>query len=1008
MARGEVASPPSAARVIRAKVRPPATEWVERPRPESLLRAALESRRVVVVSAAAGAGKTTLVTAVARRLDRPVAWLTLDWTDRAPGRLVTYLEAALAAVAPRARGVVRDALAARIPHPEAAGLLVEAVAGERLVLVLDELERLGAERQAWDVIEALLRHAPSDSRCVLCSRRPVPTPVLPRRPDAVAHLGDDALALTVEEAAGLLERLGRPAVDPAAAVQVTGGWMTGVLFEAWRFGDEAGGEGRGDPLYDYLSAHILDGLPDQEREFLIATSVLAEITRARAGALGLPDAGRRMASLRNTHLPAIWKDGGRTLRCHPRFREYLQSRLESWEAERLRALHVAHGHLLAAEGHEEEATAVLLGAGAPAEALEPAAGAIFDVINRLDFALAQRWLDALAEVEPEGMSPFVLARLALAVATEKHRLGVELADRIAARGELAEVAGSSSVAAWMVGWCYLMVGRHDDMRAVWALAPQDADYEWLRTCAAIFGTDTPPGLPELTGGPFDSLVLPAIYGYGRLHTALEVSGARGWVHAHAQPWLVDALADAGRLQEAVDLVDEVRARGRQTAVLEAVVTPHVLTDAGRREEALEALARGRRLARAGPSLLWELLAGVEEARLRLRLDRDPVAALAALDPVDRHPMTHRTGFLGPIVDCWYGFALLLEGRDADAVQRLRRAVALLRRRGRWLEMPGAAVYLAEAEWRMGDEDAADTAADLALEAARVQGSNHLLLLALSDFPAVLSRRLDAEPAADSPWHELGRALHAQGLGFDAPVRASVQLLEFGRCSILVEGEEVRPRLAKTYELLAYLLTRPSHRAARHELLEALFKARADESSRAYLRQAVRWLRTILPPGGLVCEGTTVALSDQLAAVSESVQLERALAEAARLRGGERLAATLAALEVLDRGPYLPGISSHWVEERSESLRELTTDARYEAAELAFAAGRLHEAELLTDAVLEAEPFHEPAWRLTMRLASARGDDQAVLRSYQRCDRILAQVGAEPSPTTRQLVNQLRR
>ena len=32
--------------------------------------------------------------------------------------------------------------------------------GERLVLVLDELERLRDEPEAWAVIEALLRHAP--------------------------------------------------------------------------------------------------------------------------------------------------------------------------------------------------------------------------------------------------------------------------------------------------------------------------------------------------------------------------------------------------------------------------------------------------------------------------------------------------------------------------------------------------------------------------------------------------------------------------------------------------------------------------------------------------------------------------------------------------------------------------------------------------------------------------------------------------------------------------------
>jgi hypothetical protein len=44
----------------------------------------------------------------------------------------------------------------------------------------------------------------------------------------------------------------------------------------------------------------------------------------------------------------------------------------------------------------------------------------------------------------------------------------------------------------------------------------------------------------------------------------------------------------------------------------------------------------------------------------------------------------------------------------------------------------------------------------------------------------------------------------------------------------------------------------------------------------------------------------------------------------------------------------------------------------------------------------------------MRVASARGDDHGVLRSYQRCNQVLANVGAEPSATTRQLVDQLRR
>lgn len=331
----------------------------------------------------------------------------------------------------------------------------------------------------------------------------------------------------------------------------------------------------------------------------------------------------------------------------------------------------------------------------------------------------------------------------------------------------------------------------------------------------------------------------------------------------------------------------------------------------------------------------------------------------------------------------------------------------MRRSERMHELPTAGVYLAEAEWRTGDEHAADRAADIALEAARRQGSNHMLLQALADFPAVVSRRLDAEPAADSPWHELGRALITQGITVASPVEAAIRLLEFGRCGLVVNGQEVRPRIAKSSELLAYLAAaRPPLQAERDELLDALFEARADHSARAYLRQAVRWLRHVLPEGSVTVERGQVRITGEIA--TESVTFEAAIAEAARLRGAARLAATLAALEPFDRGEFLPGVSSHWVEERRRSLTELATDARYEAAELAFADGQLELARTLVDHVLRVDRHRETAWRLTMRLLSALGDEDGVIRAYQQCERALAEIGAVAGPTTRQLLDRLRR
>ncbi|MEU6182193.1 hypothetical protein [Streptomyces coeruleorubidus] len=110
------------------------------------------------------------------------------------------------------------------------------------------------------------------------------------------------------------------------------------------------------------------------------------------------------------------------------------------------------------------------------------------------------------------------------------------------------------------------------------------------------------------------------------------------------------------------------------------------------------------------------------------------------------------------------------GADADALDCLREAVSLLRAGGLLLELPVAAVLLTEAEWRAGHEDEADRAANLALEVSGRQGSHHVLLKALSEFPAVASRRIHAVAGTDTPWHTVGRALAAQGANIQVTER----------------------------------------------------------------------------------------------------------------------------------------------------------------------------------------------------------------------------------------------
>ena len=995
--------------IIRTKVSVPALpkEFVERTRVDDVLAALLRARRITVLSATAGAGKTTAVVSTLRSSEDRVAWLTVDRTDVAPGRLVTYLEAALGL-----GGVATTALAAGIPHAEAAGLLAEAVAGKPTILVIDELERLEESAEAWAVIEAIVRYAPPALRLVLLSRRDIPTGLcrLPTGPE-VAVLGERDLAFTAGEATDALARLGKADVDAAAAVEATGGWVTGVLFEAWRSDEHvAGAGGEADPLNGYLSSHILGKLSQPERDFLIATSPLAEVDAASAAALGLPSPAARLSSLRAAHIPVSWSADGRVMRTHSRFREYLLEQLERLPDDERRALRIAHGALLTELGLDEDACEAYLQAGAIDAAREAGERAILGLIERLDLTVAERWLEQLAGGRV-GASPLATAELMVALLKDDIRRGIRIADQLHELGERARLASESDVAAGLMAWCYLHAGRIGEVDAVLRAAVPGPITDIVRfaTGAVI---DLPDGLepvaPTPTGGALDALISAAKYFFGNLDGLVQEPPSP-WADRVVSPWRIGALRATGQTETALELYRDAIARKTALPGLVLWIGPELLIDAGRREEAVAAIAEGRQLARASGSLALVGHSHLVEAQLALTIDHDPAAARRALDSAECQRAIDAFRFIAEVADSRYGHAYLLDGDDQRAGEHLRRAVAGMRHGKRYLELPTAAIHLAEAEWRAGDEEAADAAADLAVEASRQQGSNHLMLRALSDFPAVLSRRLDAEVGTDSPWNNIGRALLSQGGAIAASLGAAVELSEFGSARIIVDGVEVRPKIAKCYALLAYLGANGGGPVRRDTLFDALFDGRNDDSARAYLRQTIRYLRACLPDGaGLDVNDSAVALGASLRLTTESVRFEARLVEAARLQNEARREAVLEALEVFEGGEYLPRINAPWVDDRRSHLEQLATDARFDAADLAFALGALDQARSLVDAVLGADPYHEPAWRLSMRLANALGSDERVIRDFHRCEQALAGVGATPSAATRQLLDALRR
>ena len=999
----EELAPEQAARravTIGRKVRPPAVpaRVVARPRLSRLLGSLLRRHGVLVVAATAGSGKTTAVLEAVGEDGAELAWLTVDRSDAAPGRLVAYLESALSERVPALAGRATDALADGFSHPEAAGLLVDSLGKRELIVVLDDLERLDDAAEAWDAISSFLRQAPPTVRIVLISRRSLPASCELPPPPTVAWLDERELAFTVEEAAAALASSGREGLDAEQVVEATGGWVTGVLFESWRSSAHvAGAGGEADPLFGYLGSHILTQLRSPVRTFLVESAILDEVSAARAAALELPDAAATLAELRAAHLPVAW-DGEATMRCHPRFREYLMALLERGSAERLHRLRLLHGRLLAAEGHFEEATDELLRVGARSEAAACAESSILPVVERLDLEQAQRWLAALTISGEPRPTPFAVAELMLCWAEEDYRGTERVADELAARGERAEVARRSPRAAALMIWCYYMRGRPADAEAIIAVS---SGAEVQAAAYLVAGDDERPPRPELGGGPFDLFILFADYFSGRLGAVEPASGSR-WADSVVTAWKIAVLRANGRTGKAIEMYERAVAESSCPLGMLTFLGPELYVDAGDVPKARRAMAAGRTRYQEIGAPGWAACVTFAEARLELRCEGDPAAARRALDAIDAGAFAGGHLFRGTL-GVWYGLADLLDGRDEEALAGLRTTVELMHSTGGHIELPAAAIHLSEAEWRHGDEEAADAAADLALEAAHAQGSNHILLQGLSDFPAVVSRKIDAELRTDSPWHELGRALMTRQVAVPGYGEHTVLVREFGEAAIVIDGEKVRVALSKCLDLLAFLATREGGAADRAELLGALFDGRDDRSARSYLRQVIHRLRGLLPEETLISDGEVLRLGERVTVSSESEQLLAGLAEAARLSGANRLRAILDALTVSEHGCYLPRLEAEWARQRAVEVDERCLDARLEAAELAFAGGDYPLARQLCEEVVGDDRFRERGWQLLIRVATEVGDSDGAALALRRCEAALAEIGVKPTDVTRALV-----
>ncbi len=310
----------------------------------------LLNRRLTLIAAPAGYGKTSLLIDLAASVEYPVCWFALDPLDQNIHRFITHFIASIqqrfSYFGEKSSAVLQSMRQSELNLDHLVTTIVNDVyehVSEHFAIVLDDYHLIETSEEVNYFINRFGQEMDENCHLVIASRSLLSLPDLPIMVgrSQVMGLGFEELVFSSQEIRALLQRNYDQSISEAEAkklVHETEGWITGLLLSA-----EAMWKGMADRvrvarvsgvnIYDYLAQQVLDQQSPQVKDFLLRTSLIEEFNaQICETVLGQTPNGTDWHKLIETVLhhnlfvqPV--ENGGTWLRYHHLFRDFLQEQL---------------------------------------------------------------------------------------------------------------------------------------------------------------------------------------------------------------------------------------------------------------------------------------------------------------------------------------------------------------------------------------------------------------------------------------------------------------------------------------------------------------------------------------------------------------------------------------------------------------------------------------------------------------------------------------------------------